>query len=55
VDDVITTGSTSMEVIERLREMDAKPRLVIVLVDKKGAAMIANIPIQSLVRVVRVD
>jgi len=44
-----------MEVIEQLREMDAKPRLVVVLVDKKGADMIANIPIQSLVRVVRVD
>ena len=36
VDDVITTGSTSMEVIEQLREMDAKPRVVVVLVDKKG-------------------
>ena len=35
VDDVITTGSTSMEVIEQLEEMDAKPRVVAVLVDKK--------------------
>lgn len=35
VDDVITTGSTSTEVIEQLKEMDAKPRVVVVLVDKK--------------------
>ncbi len=55
VDDVITTGSTTMEVIEQLREMDAKPRVVVVLVDKKGADTIANVPIQSLVRIVRLD
>jgi orotate phosphoribosyltransferase len=44
-----------MEVIEQLREMGAKPRAVVVLVDKKGADMIANVPIQSLVRIVRLD
>ena len=55
VDDVITTGSTSMEVIEQLREMDAKPRVIAVLVDKKGADTISNVPIQSLVRIVRLD
>ena len=55
VDDVITTGSTSMEVIEQLREMDAKPRVVVVLVDKKGEDTIYNVPIQSLVRIVRLD
>ncbi len=55
VDDVITTGSTSMEVIEQLREMDAKPRVIVVLVDKKGVDAIANVPIQSLVKIVRLD
>jgi orotate phosphoribosyltransferase len=55
VDDVITTGSTSTEVIEQLREMDAKPRVVVVLVDKKGVDSIANVPIQSLVKIVRLD
>ena len=55
VDDVITTGSTSMEVIEQLREMNAKPRVVVVLVDKKGVDMIYNVPIQSLVRIARLD
>ena len=55
VDDVITTGSTSMEVIEQLREMNAKPRVVVVLVDKKGVDTIFNVPIKSLLRVVRLD
>ncbi|AKB18038.1 MULTISPECIES: orotate phosphoribosyltransferase-like protein [unclassified Methanosarcina] len=55
VDDVVTTGSTSMEVIGKLREMDAKPRVVAVLVDKKGADTISNVPIQSLVKIVRLD
>jgi orotate phosphoribosyltransferase len=55
VDDVITTGSTIMEVIEQLREMDAKPRVVVALVDKKGANTIYNVPIQFLVRIARLD
>jgi orotate phosphoribosyltransferase len=55
VDDVITTGSTSMEVIDQLREIDAKPRVVVVLVDKKGADTISNVPIQALVRIARLD
>ena len=55
VDDVITTGTTSIEVIELLREMDAKPRVIVVLVDKKGVDTIANVLIRSLVRIVRLD
>lgn len=55
VDDVITTGSTTMEVVEQLREMNAKPRIVVVLVDKKGADTVANVPVQALVRIVRLD
>lgn len=55
VDDVITTGSTTVEAIEQLREMGAKPRVVVVLVDKKGADTIANVPVQALLRIVRLD
>jgi orotate phosphoribosyltransferase len=55
VDDVITTGTTSMEVIELLREMGAKPIVVVVLMDKKGVDTIYNVPIQSLVKIVRLD
>ncbi|MDD2440215.1 MAG: orotate phosphoribosyltransferase-like protein [Methanosarcinaceae archaeon] len=55
VDDVITTGTTVTEVVAQLKEMDAKPKAVAVLVDKKGADTIANVPINPLVRIVRVD
>jgi orotate phosphoribosyltransferase len=55
VDDVITTGTTSMELIELLREMNAKPRVVVVLMDKKGDDTISNVPIQSLVRIVHLE
>ena len=55
VDDVITTGTTSLELIELLIEMDAKPRIVVVLMDKKGEDIISNVPIQSLVRIVHLD
>jgi orotate phosphoribosyltransferase-like protein len=36
---------TSMEVIELLREMDAKPIVVAVLMDIKVADTFANVPI----------
>ena len=55
MDDVITTGSTVIEVIEHLRESGAKPRVVVVLVDKKGDDTTSNVPIQSLVKIVRLD
>ena len=55
VDDVITAGTTIIEVIEHLRESGAKPRVVVVLMDKKGEDTISNVPIKSLVRIVRLD
>lgn len=55
VDDVITTGTTGMEVIELLRETGAKPIAVVVLMDKKGVDTISNVPVQSLIRIVRLD
>ena len=44
-----------MEVIELLRETGAKPIVVVVLMDKKGVDTIYNVPIQSLVKIVRLD
>ncbi|MFA0821337.1 MAG: orotate phosphoribosyltransferase-like protein [Methanomethylovorans sp.] len=55
VDDVITSGYTMMEVIKRLREEDCKPVAIAVLVDKKGAELISDVPVRPLVRIVRVD
>ena len=55
VDDVITSGSTIIDVIEQLREVGAKPVVSVVLVDKKGADMLSDVPVKSLVRIARVD
>ena len=55
VDDVITSGSTIKDVIEQLREVGANPVVVVVLVDKKGADMLSDVPVRSLVRIARVD
>jgi orotate phosphoribosyltransferase len=55
VDDVITSGSTMREVIKHLQEEDCKPLVIAVLVDKKGAEVISDVPVRPLVRIVRVD
>ncbi|TGC07396.1 orotate phosphoribosyltransferase-like protein [Methanolobus halotolerans] len=55
VDDVITTGSTMNDVINHLRSAGAKPIAVAVLVDKSGSELISEVPVNSLVRIVRVD
>jgi len=52
---VITSGSTIVEVIERLREYGGKPLAAVVLVDKKGADMLSEVPVRSMVRIVRLD
>lgn len=55
VDDVITTGSTIREVIALLQENKAKPTSIGVLIDKKGLDYIDGIPVNSMLRVSRVD
>ena len=55
VDDVITSGTTIVDAIDQIRELGAKPVLVVVLVDKKSADILSDVPVKSLVRIVRVD
>ena len=55
VDDVITSGKTIIDAIDQIRELGAKPVLVAVLVDKKSADILSDVPVKSLVRIVRVD
>ena len=55
VDDVITSGTTIIDAIEQIRELGAKPVAVAVLVDKKGADILSDVPVESLVRILRVD
>jgi orotate phosphoribosyltransferase len=51
VDDVITTGSTAIEIIESIKEMQATPLSVAVLINKKGIDQVQNVPIRSLVQI----
>ena len=55
VDDVITTGSTIREVVSMLKQNKANPTAVGVLIDKKGFDSIDGIPVNSLLRVSRVE
>ncbi|MBW6470059.1 MAG: orotate phosphoribosyltransferase-like protein [Methanosarcinaceae archaeon] len=55
VDDVITSGTTIIDAIDQIRELGAKPVLVVVLVDKKSIDILSDVPVKSLVRIVRVD
>lgn len=55
MDDVITSGTTIIDAIDQIRELGAKTVLVVVLVDKKGADILSDVPVKSLVRIVRVD
>jgi len=51
VDDVITTGSTATELIESIKELQATPLSVAVLINKKGIHQVQNVPIRSLVQI----
>jgi orotate phosphoribosyltransferase len=55
VDDVITSGATITEVINQLRDFGANPVVVTVIIDKKGSEKISDVPVKSMVRIVRVD
>ncbi|MGC9516836.1 MAG: orotate phosphoribosyltransferase-like protein [Methanomicrobiales archaeon] len=53
VDDVITSGRTIKEVVNILKDLNAEPLLVTVLIDKKGISKVENVPVESLIRVRR--
>jgi len=53
VDDIISTGSTLKETIEFLLERDSKVLCAVVMIDKKGIDQIDDVPILSLLKVIR--
>ncbi|MFC6771886.1 orotate phosphoribosyltransferase-like protein, partial [Halorubrum pallidum] len=55
VDDIITSGTTMRESIHAIREQGGEPAACVVLVDKMGYDEIDDVPVYSLVDVVRVD
>jgi orotate phosphoribosyltransferase len=54
VDDTITSGTTMTETVQAIREEGGEPVACVVLVDKQGVAEIEEVPVYSLVQVIRV-
>ncbi|MFC7019173.1 MULTISPECIES: transcriptional regulator GfcR [Haloarcula] len=54
VDDTITSGKTMSETINAIREQDGNPVACVVLADKRGVEDIEDVPVYSLVQVIRV-
>ena len=50
VDDVVSTGSTTKEVIKFIREKEGMPVLAIVLINKKADNKIDDVPLRALIR-----
>ncbi len=53
VDDVITSGRTIKDLISVLKQQNATPIAVVVLIDKKGISEIEGVPVESLIKVGR--
>lgn len=53
VDDVITSGKTSKEVIHTVKDLGGEPTCVTVLIDKAGLSEIEGVPVESLIKVSR--
>ena len=54
VDDTITSGTTLTETVDAVRDGDGTPVACGVLVDKRGTDEIDGIPVEALIRVIRV-
>ncbi len=55
VDDTITSGRTMTETVEAIREQGGEPVACGVLADKRGVESIDDVPVYSLLQVIRVD
>lgn len=55
VDDVITSGKTAKEVIHTIKDQGGEPICVTVLIDKAGLSEIEDVPVESLIKVSRLD
>ncbi|MFB6113650.1 MAG: transcriptional regulator GfcR [Halodesulfurarchaeum sp.] len=55
VDDTITSGTTMRETIDAVRDEGGSPLAAVVLADKQGIESIDDIPVYSLVQVLRVE
>jgi len=54
VSDVITTGTVIKHAVESLRELEAKPVGILVLIDKKCSDELNGVPVKYLLRLIQV-
>ena len=54
VDDIETSGTTMRETIDAIRQEGGRPAACVVVVDKQGIESIEDVPVYSLIDVVRV-
>lgn len=54
VDDTLTSGTTMAETIDAIRDAGGTPLAGVVLVDKQGVDRIDDVPVYSLIQVIRV-
>ncbi|WP_423751685.1 transcriptional regulator GfcR [Salinirarus marinus] len=54
VDDTITSGTTMRETVDAVREEGGTPMACVVLVDKRGVEELADVPVYSLLQILRV-
>ncbi|RNI14145.1 orotate phosphoribosyltransferase-like protein [Methanohalophilus sp. RSK] len=55
VDDVVSSGSTITDVIEQIKKGGSNPVAIAVIIDKKNSETISGVPVNSLIKLARVD
>ncbi|KXS41446.1 MULTISPECIES: orotate phosphoribosyltransferase-like protein [Methanohalophilus] len=55
VDDVVSSGSTITDVIEQTKKSGSNPVAIAVIIDKKNSETISGVPVNSLIKLARVD
>lgn len=55
VDDVITSGATMKNVINTVKDLGGEPVAITVLIDKSGLSEIDGVPVESLIKVSRLN
>ncbi|MDO5850713.1 MAG: orotate phosphoribosyltransferase-like protein [Methanobacteriaceae archaeon] len=55
VDDVVTSGNTMKDVISTVKDLGGEPIAITVLIDKSGLSEIDGVPVESLIKVSRLN
>lgn len=55
VDDVVTSGNTMKDVVSTVKDLGGEPIAITVLIDKSGLSEIDGVPVESLIKVSRLN